>query len=179
MSEYTAPLTQSMDDTKFEFDEENILKFSADTDCATCCMLCPWSMFCYPCISWCWLKPNRLDKAKGQHLRVTATDIHYTRDPYYRSCRCEWTKKGRVVQSIPLDQVTNVTLEEAGGSTWYCCCIPNILHNVYVQTAAGDSWLSELRARTELRAPSELRVQGLKEKDARAFRDLVLSRRRK
>lgn len=124
--------------------------------CQTACGGAP-NLLCLPCVI-----PNLRDFAEAVHVRVTSSDVVYTRERIATCWRLSCCDQGRLVKSVPLEKVTDVVLLEPAGG-----CPPQTLYTVQIQTASNSGAMG-----------AELTVTGLPEKDARALRGAILARRR-
>lgn len=115
------------------------------------------NLLCLPCVL-----PNLRDFAAAVGVRVTATDVVYTREKVATCWRLSCCDQGRIVKTVPLAKVTDVVLLEPAGG-----CPPQTLYTVQIQTASNSGAMG-----------AELSVTGLPEKDARALRTAILTRRR-
>jgi hypothetical protein len=112
------------------------------------CALLP----CAPCE-----RSNLRDYAEAVTVSVTSTHVVYTKERTKTCWRLPPCDAGKVVQQIPLRQVTDVVVSEPAGG----CCPAERLVRVTVQTAGSDA--------------AEMHLVGMFEKDAYELRRLLTS----
>lgn len=119
----------------WDFDYDTIIDFNTQVKCAQLSFLPPmWlsALCCYPCF----LKKNVEWNARAQHLALTIDGIRYVQDKHPTCCGLSCTDRGRESKTVPYDKITDCDVQEPAG-TACCCCIPNVLTRVHVDTASS------------------------------------------
>jgi hypothetical protein len=114
------------------------------------------NLICAPCIY-----QNLRDFASSITITVTDTELKYERDRIKTCWRLSCCDSGKIEKSIPLNRIIDVVLKEpAGGFP------PKTLYIVKIQTASNSG----------VDVP-ELVIIGLKEKDARKLKSIIVKSR--
>jgi hypothetical protein len=119
----------------WDFDYETIIDFRTQLQCAWLVFVPPFwlsSICCYPCF----LKQNVEWSARAQHLALTVDGIRYVRNKHPTCCGLSCTDRGRESKTVPYDKITDCDVQEPAGAA-FCCCIPNVLSRVHVDTASS------------------------------------------
>jgi hypothetical protein len=120
----------------FDFDYDLIIDFKTQLQTAQL-VFCPfiWPFACIACYP-CFLKKNVEWDARAQHVALTVDGIRYVKDKRKSLCGFSCTDKGRESKTVPYDKITDCDVQEPAG-TACCCCIPNVLSKVHVDTASS------------------------------------------
>jgi len=121
------------------------------------------SLYCIS-LTPCLLKQNIEWKSYATHVAITRDGIRFVVDKHKSSYGLSICDKGKHSKTVPFDKITDCDIIEPAGST--CCCIPNVLMTVNVDTASSGSGGK----------PHELRITGLKE--PKKFKALVWAMKR-
>jgi len=93
----------------------------------------------------CYLRQNVSWSARAQHVAVTRDGVRHVTDRHPSCCGLPCSDRGKVSKTVPFDKITDCDVHEPAGNT--CCCIPNILYTVNIDTASsgGDKGGRELK----------------------------------
>jgi len=151
----------------WDFDYDLIINFETHLKSAQLLCIPPmWAscLCCYPCF----LKQNVEWKARAQHVALTVDGIRYVTEKHPSLCGLSCTDKGKESKTVPYDKITDCDVQEPAG-TACCCCIPNVLTRVHVDTASSGN-------RGEGGPTHELSLSGLRY--ANEFKQAVWSMKR-
>mmetsp|Transcript_66364 Transcript_66364/g.154212 ORF Transcript_66364/g.154212 Transcript_66364/m.154212 type:complete len:252 (-) Transcript_66364:84-839(-) len=149
---------------EFPFDDELTRRFWADRDlCGT--MLTPFCVLCYPCCAYL-IEKNAADNAYCRWVAVSRDNILIVRKHRPGGCRFSCQDIGTSRKLIPIQNIQDVIIQEPAG-TAVCCCVPNTLTTVILQTAASSV------GENPQADPSQGHLEGLR--NPKRFRDVVMS----
>lgn len=132
----------------FDFDYETIEGFQKQLQWAQFLCLPPlWAscVCCYPC----YLNQNVEWKTRAQHVALTIDGIRYVKERHQRFCGLPCSDVGKESKTVPYDKITDCDVREPAG-TACCCCIPNVLAVVQIDTASSGGTNKEGLPRHEL-----------------------------
>lgn len=152
----------------WDFDYETIIDFETKFKCAQLACLPPLWASCL-CCGPCFLKRNVEWKARAQHLALTVDGIRYVQEKHPTFCGLSFTDRGKESKTVPYDKITDCDVQEPAGAAC-CCCVPNVLSKVHVDTASSGG-----RGQDGVQA-HELSLVGLKY--ANEFKQAVWSMKR-
>lgn len=121
----------------WDFDYDTIIEFQTQLQWYQfLCVPPAWvsCLCCYPCF----LNKNVEWKTRAQHVALTVDGIRYVQDKHPTLCGLSFTDRGRESKTVPYDKITDCDVQEPAG-TACCCCIPNLLSSVHVDTASSGS----------------------------------------
>lgn len=121
----------------WDFDYEMIIDFETSKQWAAFALIPPcWLsvLCCYPCF----LKKNVEWNARAQHVALTVDGIRFVKDKHPTCCGLYCCDRGKESKTVPYDKITDCDVQEPAG-TACCCCIPNVLTRVHVDTASSGS----------------------------------------
>ncbi|CAL1145152.1 unnamed protein product, partial [Cladocopium goreaui] len=152
----------------FDFDYDKIIDFTTTLRFAQIIFLPPcWCSVL--CCSPCFVKKNVEWDTRSQHLALTIDGIRYVKEKRKMCWGLHCCDQGRESKTVPYDKITDCDVQEPAG-TACCCCIPNVLSKVHVDTASsGVGEGGKLR--------HELEFYGLM--DAHAFKHSVWAMKRR
>lgn len=119
----------------WDFDYDTIIDFKSQLAWAQLAFIPPlWaaSCCCYPCF----LRKQIEWKTRAQHVALTVDGIRYVQDRHPTCCGFSCSDRGRESKTVPYDKITDCDVQEPAG-TACCCCIPNVLSKVHVDTASS------------------------------------------
>lgn len=150
----------------YDFDYEKVISFRQQQAWAMFAFFPPaWfsSICCMPCF----INQNVEWKARAQHVCLTVDGIKYVDDRRKTCCGLSCTDKGKESKTVPYDKITDCDIREPAGMAC-CCCIPNVLSTVSVDTASSGK---------NAEGKHELDLSGLV--DASAFKQAVWAMKRR
>lgn len=121
----------------WDFDYDTIINFEVQVQSARILLFPPmWisALCCYPCF----LKRNVEWSTRAQHLALTVDGIRYVSEKHPTLCGFSCTDRGRESKTVPYDKITDCDVQEPAGAAC-CCCIPNVLSQVNIDTASSGS----------------------------------------
>lgn len=147
----------------FDFDYDKIINFDWEFRkmlwCVCPCSLLPESICCGPCFA----HSNIVWATRSQHVAVHRDGIKYVTEKRKSMCGFECQDVGKHSKTVPFDKLTDCDVQEPAGAA-LCCCVPNVLSSVTVDTASsGQSTEGGIR--------HELLLRGLK--DPHGFKKCV------
>jgi len=153
----------------WDFDYDLIIDFETQFKCAQLAFIPPLclasSLCCYPCF----MKKNVEWATRAKHLALTVDGIRYVQEKHPTCCGLSCSDRGKESKTVPYDKITDCDVQEPAG-TACCCCIPNVLTKVHVDTASSGG-----RNKDGIQT-HELSLVGLKH--ANAFKQAVWSMKR-
>ncbi|CAJ1363236.1 unnamed protein product, partial [Effrenium voratum] len=152
----------------FDFDYETIINFTTNLRWAQLLFLPP-AWFSVACCYPCFLQQNVEWEVRSQHVALTVDGIRFVKEKRKSMCGLPCTDKGRESKTVPYDKITDCDVMEPAG-TACCCCIPNVLSKVHVDTASSG-------VGGEGGVRHELELHGLV--DAQAFKHSVWGMKRR
>lgn len=147
----------------FAFDDEKTWRFFS--------YLQKMQLICFP-PGWLmcpFISCNEADRAYARWVAVSRDNIMLVRKQHKAACRLYCCDVGETRKVIPIMNVQDVMIKEPAG-TAFCCCVPRVLTEVLIQTAASHS------AEKSNSDASMMVLSGLM--DPKRFRDVVLSLKR-
>jgi len=121
----------------WDFDYDAIINFNTSLQSTALAVIpCCWfsACCCYPCF----LKQNVEWKARAQHVALTVDGIRYVTEKHPTCCGLSFTDRGKESKTVPYDKITDCDVQEPAG-TACCCCVPNVLTRVHVDTASSGN----------------------------------------
>lgn len=120
----------------FDFDYDTITEFQIKQRWA-CLLATPPVLFasslcCYPCF----LNQQVHWDARSQHVCLTVDGIRYVKERRKSFCGFRCNDKGKESKTVPYDKITDCDVQEPAGNAC-CCCIPNVLSQVHIDTASS------------------------------------------
>jgi len=152
----------------FDFDYDTIIDFTTKLRWAQYIFLPPcWPTVC--CCLPCFLQQNVEWDTRSQHVALTVDGIRYVKERRKSCWGLYCCDQGRESKTVPYDKITDCDIQEPAG-TACCCCIPNVLSKVHVDTASsGPGEGGKIK--------HELELHGLV--DAHAFKHSVWAMKRR
>lgn len=121
----------------WDFDYDTIISFETQTKAALMLCVPPMWISCLCCAP-CFLQKNVEWNARAQHVALTVDGIRYVTEKHPTCCGFHCTDKGKESKTVPYDKITDCDVQEPAGMAC-CCCIPNVLTRVHVDTASSGS----------------------------------------
>eukprot|EP00440_Ansanella_granifera_P056178 gb/GFBE01060889.1/.p1 GENE.gb/GFBE01060889.1/~~gb/GFBE01060889.1/.p1 ORF type:complete len:242 (+),score=42.49 gb/GFBE01060889.1/:1-726(+) len=121
----------------FDFDYDVITDFTTKLRWAQFLSIPPAWMSCF-CCSPCFLTQNVHWDVRSQHVALTVDGIRYVKEKRKSLCGLPCTDKGRESKTVPYDKITDCDVQEPAGMAC-CCCIPNVLSTVHIDTASSGA----------------------------------------
>lgn len=119
----------------FDFDYDTIEGFYKQLKWAQfCCFPPAWisAVCCYPCF----LNQNVEWSTRAQHVALTVDGIRYVKERHKTLCGYSCSDRGKESKTVPYDKITDCDVKEPAGAAC-CCCIPNVLSVVQIDTASS------------------------------------------
>jgi len=136
----------------FDIDYDLVIDFNSKIRWIGVGICLPFSVFC--CAP-CFLRKNVEWETNCQHVAVTQDGIKYVADKHPSQCGLSCSDVGKVSKTVPFDKITDCDIQEPAG-TACCCCIPNVITKVIVDTASSGTGQNGLGSH-------ELVLEGLKD----------------
>jgi hypothetical protein len=121
----------------WDYDYDTIIGFQTQLQWAQFFFIPPAWISCICCFP-CFLNKNIEWKTRAQHVALTVDGIRYVQDKHPTLCGLPCSDRGRESKTVPYDKITDCDVQEPAG-TACCCCIPNVLSKVHVDTASSGS----------------------------------------
>lgn len=150
----------------WDFDYETIIGFKTQFEYAKLIFVPPMWLSCLCCYP-CFLKQNVEWSTRAKHVALTVDGIRYVQDRHPTLCGLPFSDRGKESKTVPYDKITDCDVQEPAGAAC-CCCIPNVLSRVHVDTASSGPGKEGMT--------HELQLEGLK--FANEFKAAVWSMKR-
>lgn len=121
----------------FDFDYEEMIRFNTQLSWARF-LFAPPAWISVTCCHPCFINQNVEWTARAQHVALTVDGIRYVREQHPTCCGLYCTDSGKTAQTVPYDKITDCDVVEPAG-TACCCCVPNVLSTVKVDTASSGA----------------------------------------
>jgi len=120
----------------WDFDYDAIISFETQRRWAQ--YICPAMWVSCLCCQPCFLQKNVEWTARAKHVALTVDGIRYVTEKHPTCCGFSCTDKGKDSKTVPYDKITDCDVQEPAGAAC-CCCIPNVLTRVHVDTASSGT----------------------------------------